>query len=285
MAFLIRFSVLIILLGVCGCSTKTKDQYGTRKTHFFDVIFRSDSYEKVFRKYSQKEVVHTDFEPALQAQVTFWAEELRNVYIQDVTQQYRLSRQAARKFKNEQREEKEKYFIFIISADSRFRKWNQLEKREGLWRLTLESPEAHIQREADYIEVISQANQRARYYYKNMSNFNKTYRVRFPRNPFQNLDKIVLHITGPRGHLAFDYKVAAASTPPEVQQVPAEEPFIPSETFPPPKEEQLIPTEAFPVPIEELLVPTEELPGPMEELPVPIEFPTEYFPTEELMDE
>jgi hypothetical protein len=201
---------LAFAIALIGCSSKS-DEYKPSDRRFFDKIFGSDPYAQAFNKMTQEDRVNSEFEPILTVQSTFWNDELQNIYIKEKAYRFRLNEEETATLAQEQLEMTDKHFVFIISMNTRDPRWNHLEKFDGLWRTSLESESSDIKVLANRIDVISRNDEQARYFYKSMTLFNRTYRVYFPREKFNELDKVFLHIAGPRGRVQFKFNIDSQS--------------------------------------------------------------------------
>jgi hypothetical protein len=207
-----RSYLIILLLAFSflesACSAKSKRPRPPREYHFLDAIFNDDSYSKVFDKFTKEEQVHSEFEPVMTAYVTYWSPRLQEAYTHEMARQYQLTVAAEQKIADEQKAENDSYFVFIISASTREPEWNDFEKKNSMWRIFIENEEGTIQVDHEKVEAASSKDERAKYFYKTMSAFGKTYRLRFPKEALRQAKAIRLHITGPRGSIFFDFDQA-----------------------------------------------------------------------------
>ncbi len=192
---------------LAGCSSHEHKAYQPRERHFLDAFFGADSYSEVFENHTLERRVHSEFEPVMTAYATLWDQDMRQAYIQEMSAQFRLGEDEQKKLAEEQLHEDETFFVFIVSAATREPDWNDLERKKSLWRITLEDEESNVQISPERIEVVSQKDERSRYFYQKMNVFNKTYRIRFPKDPLRGASPVVLHIAGPRGAIEFPFDV------------------------------------------------------------------------------
>jgi hypothetical protein len=205
--FRVFFALLFSLVFFSSCSTRSPNSKAPRKYSFFDAFFSADSYSRVFDNYTEEKQVHSEFEPVMTAYITYWSPELQKAYTREMARQYQLTDAAEKKIAEDQKLEDENYFVFILSASTREPEWNDFEKKNSMWRVFIENSDKSIQVDPEKIEATSPKDERAKYFYKTMSTFGKTYRIRFPKKTLENSKGIRLHITGPRGSLEYNFDV------------------------------------------------------------------------------
>ncbi|MDB5039118.1 MAG: hypothetical protein JWQ35_2646, partial [Bacteriovoracaceae bacterium] len=137
--------------------------------------------------------------PVMIAFITDWDTRLREAYVKEMRDQFRLSDEAEKALAKEQLAEDEAYFVFIASIATREPSWNDLNQKRSMWRTTLENKDSTIQVDPERIELIPQKDESAKYYYRKMDTFNQTYKIRFPRAALKDAQDVYFHISGPRG--------------------------------------------------------------------------------------
>ena len=210
-----RILFLFILSSViAACATTSQRRRNPRQYNFFDAIWNDDSYSQIFDKFTQERQVHSEFEPVMTVYATYWSPRLQESFTHEMARQYQLTEEAEKKIAEEQKAEDKDYFVFILSASTREPEWNDFEKKPSMWRIFLESPDGRIQVDLDRIEAVSYKDERAKYFYKNMSNFGKTYRARFLKKDLAAVNMIRLLVTGPRGSLEYEFNVQPQTSAP-----------------------------------------------------------------------
>lgn len=200
-----RFILGIAILAA-GCSSKTADRYETREGNLFDAILGASPYQRLFISKTVTRRIQSEFEGILNADITPWDQELREAYVKEMRNQYRLPEGKELKLATEQLQENEAYIVYIVSVSTRESIWNDLDKTNSLWRVVLESEGTAIQEDPERIEVVPQYNEMWRYFYPTMTTFTRTYRVRFNRKPFKDSVNTVLRISGVKGSISADFK-------------------------------------------------------------------------------
>jgi len=196
----------ITFLGLSACSPKANNlREGFKPRYFLDAVSGGDHYDDVFEANTIVDRSHSEFQPVISAHSTYWNASMREAYIREMAGRFRLDAEAEKNLATTELQENEAYFVFIISAATREFEWNELERQKSLWRIALESEDSKIQESPERIEVISERDERAQYFYKNMTPFTRTYRVRFNKEKFKDVSNLVLHIAGVRGNLSFEF--------------------------------------------------------------------------------
>lgn len=204
MSFSFRiYALLALVVLLSSCSSKKSDP-GER--HFLDSIFGEDAYEKVFEKNTQTKTTSSDLDVVLKADVTFWNDNLREAYVEEVSRRYRLPDEESSALALEQLAEEEAYFVFIVTATTRYQADNNFDQRDSLWRISLEDRDTKKSISAHRVELVSYKNQRARYFYKTMTRFGETYRVLFSKDELRDARNLRLYISGPKGSIDFDFE-------------------------------------------------------------------------------
>mgnify|MGYP001015686374 CR=1 FL=1 len=185
--------IVIALMTLSGCSSKNASNA------------RGDSYERLFKSLTEEERVYSELEPVMTAHVTHWTQPLAQAYVEEYSRQFRMTPEEEAVLAKEQLAEVETYVIFIVSMATREPDWSDLGKSTSMWRLTLESPDGTLQATPVRVHAISQKDEVSKYFFKEMGSFTKTYKVLFPREKFQNLERARMFITGPRGNVKYDF--------------------------------------------------------------------------------
>ncbi len=204
--------LLIVGVAAFGCSSKRDDKFGTRPGSFLDAVTDNPDYAKLFDARTVEKRIHSEFEPVMTVYITTWDAPLRQSYVEEMRRQFRLQDSQVSALKKEQDEEDSNYLVFIFSAATREPLWNDFHKKDSMWRITLENEDTSIQVDPERVEMIPQKNETYRYFYRQMSIFNQTYKVRFPRAPLKDFSQVLFHVTGTRGAL-----FAKLANPPIVQ--------------------------------------------------------------------
>lgn len=204
-----RIIFFIFSLGIVltGCTAKAKKE----GRGFWDPLFSNDEYTQVYETWTKQDRLYSNFDVTAIADVTYWNTEVREAYVAAVAEDYRLSEEAAKTLALEQLTENEAYESFIVTLKTRQYGWSELGSSERLWSAQLENAEGTVKLLPKSIDPISDKDQRARQYYKNMDRFSKTYILRFPKAPLREASEIVFHLTGPIGSMSFSFERPAES--------------------------------------------------------------------------
>jgi len=205
---------LVVATALTACASKMdNNSKEPRHRYFFDAFLGQDSYSKVFDDHTLEKRVHSEFEPVMTAFATIWNSSMREAYIREMARQFRYDDAQEAALAKEQLAENEAYIVFVISASTREPSWNDFEKQHSMWRITLESPDGKLRLDPERVEAISEKDETAKYFYQHMNSFGRTYKIRFPRDAFRQMDRVSLHITGTRGYVIFDFKLPQPQAP------------------------------------------------------------------------
>jgi hypothetical protein len=173
---------------------------------FFDPLKGRGPYATAFFDNTQEKTLNSNFDTVLQANMTFWNSQLREAYLEEMAKSYRMQDEELNALLMEQMAEDESYFVFIMTAHTRDPKLNDFHRAKSSWRLVLEDPTGKLSVRAESVERISEKNNPNAPFFQSMSRFGQTYRIRFPKHPLANEQKLKLFITGPHGSLPFEFK-------------------------------------------------------------------------------
>mgnify|MGYP000898464950 CR=1 FL=1 len=199
---------IIAASGLVGCqkdSGATKSSASLKPRYFLDSISGNDDYADVFDRYTKMDRSHSEFLPVIMAYATLWGSDLREAYIREMAGRFRLDEDAEKKLATQELQENESFIVFILSVGTREPEWNELDRQNSIWRITLESEDGSVQDVPERVEVISQKDERAKYFYKRMDSFTRTYRLRFARDKFSNVSPVKLYVVGVRGKMEFSF--------------------------------------------------------------------------------
>ncbi len=182
-----------------SCATRTDDRFQSRKGHFLDAILGASSYQREFLDKTVERSVYSEFEGILQVSITPFHNDLRNSYIKEMRRQLRLSEEDEARLAAELLQEDATFAVFIIAVDTREPHWNDLDKQRSIWRVFAANRDASIQVRPERIEVLPQKDEQTRYFHPTMTDFNRTYRIRFNRRDLATADPIRFVISGVRG--------------------------------------------------------------------------------------
>lgn len=199
------FSLFLAIFVFSSCSSKDRLREGYKPRYFFDSVTGSDSYEEVFEKMTKVDRAHSEFQPVITAHATFWNATMREAFIREMSGRFRLDAASEKNLASQELQENETYFVFVVSVATREFEWNELERANSMWRMTLESNDGKLQETPQKIEVVSTRDERWPYFYKHMDAFTRTYRVRFLRDRLRTTSPLVLHISGMRGNVSFEF--------------------------------------------------------------------------------
>lgn len=202
---------LVLGVGLGACSYKDSEDRPSGSRHFFDAMMGSSPYEKIWDQNTQVEFSHSSFETVMRAEVTHWNLALREAYIEEVSRVYRLPLSERQALEVQEFQEEENYETFIVSLTTKHYHHNDLNKTNSAWRIQVESADGAQKVPAARIELISNKKNHLQEFYRNMNNFNRTYRVLFPKRSIPN-ELFYLYLTGPYGQARFEFKPSQAES-------------------------------------------------------------------------
>ncbi|MCK6551294.1 hypothetical protein L6R52_35995 [Myxococcota bacterium] len=161
---------VLALLGACAT-----EQYPLTLQPTRDV--RADDYERVLERWTRKDEVYDGLDSKLFVWVTFHSPEFRRAFLLRHVDVYGPgSEEASRLLLTSP--EAEEHLEFFFSASTGSPTWNDFDKESSIWRVTLEG-EDHERVDGKVERVKATANLRVIYPY--ITDFSRTYAVRFPR--------------------------------------------------------------------------------------------------------
>jgi len=193
------FSIFVFTTLACA----PRSDHGGRS--FFDPLLGKNQYVREFQEHTQERSVSSNFDIILKAAVTYWNTDLREAYIDEYSRSFRLSEEEQAALTLEQLAEDESYYVFILTAMTRDPRFNDFDKANSVWRLSLEDNRGRQTALAERVEVLTERAERNAHFYPSMSRFGRTYRVYFPKYELDDPETIVMFISGPYGSLSFSF--------------------------------------------------------------------------------
>ncbi len=192
----------LALLITCGCTAPKPPVVS-----FSDVPrdYRSEDYPEVYERWTRHETVVHAVESALEVWATYKSLDFREAFVAHYSELYSLADADRTRLRAAQREFALAGYEFLVTAQSANYRWNDLEKKNSPWRVTLADglgreivpDELKIEKLPDIFE---------REFFPAKTPFTRTYLVRFPRTAGKGDDfagersgRIILRIAGPMG--------------------------------------------------------------------------------------
>lgn len=190
-----------------ACSAKHSEDRASDERHFFDSIIKHSPYREAWTKQTRTAHTYSSFDTTMRAEITHWNLDLREAYIEEMKRVYRLSEAEEQVLRMEQYKEDENYIVFVASISTRNPQENDFHRPNSAWRFLLESKEPPVQQRSRQIDLIPHTDKKSRHFFRNMNNFNQTYRVLFKRGAFAQSSEVELFLTGPSGRIQFTFQL------------------------------------------------------------------------------
>ncbi|MEZ4270136.1 MAG: hypothetical protein R3C68_01465 [Myxococcota bacterium] len=136
-----------------------------------------DNYRDVLRTWTRQGRIYQNLESKLFANATFHSPELRRAFAASFPEIYGHGGDVTRRELVELGDGVEQFHTFFLSAYTAERKWNDFNKPDSIWRLTLINSEGVSIGPAEIIPIKIDANIQAVYGY--IGHFDEAYLVRF----------------------------------------------------------------------------------------------------------
>jgi hypothetical protein len=168
--------------------------------------YRSEDYRSVYWRWTRHEKVTANLESALEVWATYKSRDYREAFVAHYAEAYSLGDAAREQLRQGQHEAADSDYEFIVTAQSANYKWNDLEKKNSPWRVTLvDGAGREISPEEIRIEKLPDMFERE--FYPVKTPFSKTYLARFLRSAGKDegfagerSGRIALRFAGPLGH-------------------------------------------------------------------------------------
>ena len=169
-------------------------------------------YNDIYERWTRHDFVMHDVEKAMEVWATFKSWDFREAYVERYASVYSLSEADRSKLRAGQLSALHDAYEFNLTAQSANYKWNDLEKANSPWRVTLIDALGHeLPLETAVIKVQKLPDAYEREFFPAKTPFTKTYSLRFV--PPANTDfagiksgSIVLRIASPIGRIELSWR-------------------------------------------------------------------------------
>jgi hypothetical protein len=135
-------------------------------------------YQGVYERWTRHDYSSRDFDKSLEVWATFKSWDFRESYIEKYASIYSLSDVKRNELRQAQREAYQQAFEFHVTAQSQNYDWNDLEKANTPWRVTLlDAVGRELPSERVRVEKLPDAYERE--FFPAKTPFSKTYSIRF----------------------------------------------------------------------------------------------------------
>lgn len=168
--------------------------------------YSSDDYGRVYRRWTRHDTVIHEVESALEVWATYKSMDFREAFVAHYAAAYSLNDADRERLMQSQREAAAASYEFLVTTQSANYRWNDLEKKNSAWRVTLLDGAGHeivpeelkIQKLPDIFE---------HEFFPVKTPFTKTFVARFSRTAGKDdgfvgdkTGRITLRFGGPLGH-------------------------------------------------------------------------------------
>jgi hypothetical protein len=171
--------------------------------------YQSKDYTDVYTRWTRHGLARLDVDAALEAWVTFKGWDFREAYVEHYSTVYSLNDADKAALRTAQLEASRNAYEFHVTAQSSNYKWNDLEKRNSPWRITLVDGLGHeLAPESIRLEKLPDPYEVE--FFPAKGPFTRTYAIRFLRVgtdgkpvdfPGPSTGSIMLRITSPVGRV------------------------------------------------------------------------------------
>ncbi len=202
-----RLALSFALLAVLGCSTPADQAHPLAVS----AQLTPDDYDDILKDWTRHDEVYDVLYRIAFFHVTYHSPVFRRAFLVRHPDVYGPgSEEASRLMLTNQ--ESEEFLEFFLAASTANQRWNDLNRADSIWRITLKSDDGEAV-DGKVEKVKTTANLRAIYPY--ITPYANTYAVRFPRNTFTgtpvltpSTKKLEMRVTSALGDATMTWKIA-----------------------------------------------------------------------------
>jgi hypothetical protein len=190
------------LLGALSCATSKPPVVDFSQS---PEDYRSEDYPTVYERWTRHEKVTSNLESALEVWATYKSRDYREAFVAHYAGAYAMNDVDRDRLRQSQLEAASTTYEFVVTAQSANYRWNDLEKKNSPWRVSLLDG-AGREITAEELRVEKYPDLFEREFYPVKTPFTKTYVVRFLRSAGKDdgfagerSGRIVLRFAGPLG--------------------------------------------------------------------------------------
>jgi len=204
-----RSALLVIAAAVAACQSDKAARVDFSES---PRNFVATDYNDVYERWTRHDYASRDVEKALEVWATFKSWEFREAFIERYAATYSLSDADRSKLRAGQMSAFREAYEFNVTAQSANYKWNDLDKANSPWVVTLLDALGHeLPREAVTIKVEKFPDMFEREFFPAKTPFSKTYNIRFvapPNADFVGIKSgaITVRLDGPLGRIELTWR-------------------------------------------------------------------------------
>jgi hypothetical protein len=200
-------SALLLIAGFVACQSDK-----AARVDFSDETrsYVSADYAEVYERWTRYDFVMRDAERALEVWATFKSWDFREAYVERYATMYSLPDADRATLRQAQKDASHRAYEFQVTAQSANYKWNDLDKANSPWRLTLLDALGHeLQPEVVKVEKLPEMYERT--FFPSKTPFTKIYSVRFvpaAASEFTGIKSgsIILRFASPAGRIELTWR-------------------------------------------------------------------------------
>lgn len=188
-------------VGGCGTPKPEPVDFSSVPRHY-----SSEAYRGVYDRWTRHQKVVYETESAIEVWATFKSRDFREAFVAHYAEAYSLNGADREQLLQSQREAATRAYEFLITAQSANYRWNDLEKKNSPWRVTLLDG-AGNEMVPEQFKVEKLPDMFEREFFPAKTPFTKTYLAYFPRAGEKSVEfagertgRISLRFAGPMGH-------------------------------------------------------------------------------------
>jgi hypothetical protein len=196
-------AILLALATGCGNAKPVLVDFSTAERDY-----RATDYESVYKRWTRHERVVHEVEYALDMWATFRTSDFRQAFVARYAERYALSDEDRARLLQGQMEAARGSYEFLATAQSANYRWNDLEKKNSVWRVTLLDALGNtLSPQSIRVEKLPEMFELE--FYPVKTPFTKTYLIHFdtPAEPVgfegEKTGRVILRVAGPWGQADF----------------------------------------------------------------------------------
>jgi hypothetical protein len=202
-----------LLDGGCG-SSRPKPVDFAEVTH----RYQAKDYPEVFQRWTRHGKLVKDVGTVIEMWSTYKSWDFRQAYIEQYAEAYNLSATDRRALEQAQLQAARTSYEFHVVAQSTDYKWNDLEQKDSVWKVTLlDATGSEVLPEGLIAEKLPELYEMR--FFPTRTDFSRTYTVRFPRSTAEGAarflgsasGRLVLRVAGPLGRAEVGWEAAGMS--------------------------------------------------------------------------
>jgi hypothetical protein len=162
-----------------------------------------ESFHKALAKENKKASIYDGFQSRAFFKVIYRSTEVRERYVEAIAEMESLTESEREALRKKEMEEDSKYFDFCVVLSTTEFKVNDLDSKNSVWKVFLESPDGTREYPVEIKEI--KADSRVKLLYPGVSRFGKFYHIRFERGAIKSIEGTNLVFSSALGRSVFKY--------------------------------------------------------------------------------